>query len=145
MPELPEVEALRRALEPELTGRTIRRASVYRPEIISHPSAPDFQSSLQEAQIVRLERRGKFLRFCLETEDIMVIHLRMTGQISLVPPDYPVPKHTHMVLNLDDGRELRFTDTRRLGRLWLLRSGEPDEFTGMAALGPSPAISGRTA
>lgn len=138
MPELPEVEAVRRALSPELTGRSIQKVTLIRSDVIAWPEPKDFAGLLTDEKIGPLRRRGKYLGFPLEGGTTFWLHLRMTGKISLVPPEFAMPDHTHVILSLEDGRDLRFYDTRRFGRLWALREGEKDTVTGMADLGPEP-------
>lgn len=138
MPELPEVEAVRRALLPELAGRTILRVSIRREDVIAWPDPADFAAALQGRQIGNLDRRGKYLGFPLAGGARLWLHLRMTGRLSLVPPELPLPDHTHVILSLDDGRDLRFYDQRRFGRLWAFAPGEKDEVTGISRLGEEP-------
>ena len=138
MPELPEVETIRRVLEPQLRGRTISDVRVNRPEVVAHPGAEGFCSSLKGQALSGMGRRGKFLLFLLEGGGRVVLHLRMTGGLLLAPADLPQEKHTHLVFLLDNGAELRFADTRRFGRFWLVQSGEQDAFSGVGSLGREP-------
>lgn len=138
MPELPEVESIRRVLEPQLRGLAVRHVTATRPEIIAHPGAEEFCGRLAGQTVDHMERRGKFLTLCLAGGDRVILHLRMTGRLLLTPADYPEEKHTHLVFQLDDGRELRFCDTRRFGRFWLFRAGETDTYSGMDRLGMEP-------
>lgn len=138
MPELPEVETVRRVLEPQLVGRTIVRLALNRPDIVAHPAPEAFARAVTGARIAGMSRRGKFLSIDLEGGDAVVVHLRMTGCLFAVDAEQPLEKHTHLVFLLDDGQELRFVDTRRFGRFWLVAAGEPDEFTGRDKLGPEP-------
>lgn len=138
MPELPEVETIRRILEPQIMGRSILSITVYRPEIIEHPSAEQFAGFVTGANIRGMSRRGKFLSLRLDSGDTVWLHMRMTGQLLVTPPDYPTQKHTHIVFRLDNAMELRFIDTRRFGRFWLLHEWENDTFTGIAELGLEP-------
>lgn len=138
MPELAEVEMIRTVLEPQLCGRSVTRVAVLRPEVIAYPQPEQFARSICEAEIEKLCRRGKYLQIVLKNGCMAVIHLRMTGQLLAVPADYPVKKHTHVIFSLDDGRELRFIDMRRFGKLWLLQKDERDVYTGMQTLGPEP-------
>jgi len=137
MPELPEVETIRRVLEPQVSGRTIEQVILNRPEIISYPSAEMFQSGVAGVRIRGMDRRGKFLAMCLEGKRI-VLHLRMTGRLLLVPRHTAEEKHTHIVFRLDDGNELRFIDPRRFGRFWLVKEDEEDVKSGVHKLGPEP-------
>lgn len=145
MPELPEVETIRRVLEPQVQGLTIQDIGVDRPEIIEHPSADEFCGRLIGQTFDRAERRGKFLLLWLESGDYIVLHLRMTGCLLVTPADMPEEKHTHLVFRLNNGRELRFSDTRRFGRFWLLREGEEDTYSGIGKLGIEPSDPGLTA
>ena len=141
MPELPEVEAIRQVLEPQVQGLTIQDIGVHRPEIIAHPSAGEFCGRLMGQTFDRAERRGKFLLFWFESGDHMVLHLRMTGCLLITPADMPEEKHTHLVFRLSNGRELRFSDTRRFGRFWLIANGEADPYSGIEKLGVEPLAS----
>ncbi len=145
MPELPEVEAVRRVLEPQIQERAIEQIVVNRPEVIAHPTADAFCRRLMGQTIDRMTRRGKFLVILLKTSDTLIIHLRMTGCLLLTPSDFPEEKHTHLVFRLSNGKELRFSDTRRFGRFWLLEKGETDTYSGMEKLGREPFASDFTA
>lgn len=138
MPELPEVETVRRVLGPLCAGRRIERVSVRRPEVIAHPGAEEFCARLAGREIAGLGRRGKFLSILLADGGRVTLHLRMTGCLLLAPADHPEERHTHVVFALDGGEELRFSDMRRFGRFWLLEAGEEDERSGAGKLGPEP-------
>lgn len=138
MPELPEVETIRRVLEPQIRGLVIEQAAVRRPEVVAHPDAGELCRRLTGQTFDGMTRRGKFLVIALESGDRIIIHLRMTGCLLLTPADFPEEKHTHAVFRLSGGRELRFSDTRRFGRLWLIGRGEEDTYSGVAKLGMEP-------
>ncbi|MCC8058461.1 DNA-formamidopyrimidine glycosylase [Cloacibacillus sp.] len=142
MPELPEVETVRRILEPQLKGLRIVSVTVNHPAVIARPSPEEFCRLTAGRLISGMSRRGKFLSFCLENGGRIVLHLRMTGSLLLTPPAYPLEKHTHLIFHLDDGGELRFTDLRRFGRFWLIENGEEDIFSGINRLGPEPMDDG---
>ena len=74
----------------------------------------------------------------LESGDTLLLHLRMTGCLLAAPPEFPKEKHTHVVFQLSDGKELRFSDTRRFGRFWLIGAGEADPYSGIGKLGSEP-------
>lgn len=139
MPELPEVETVRRVIEPQITGRSIGSVTIRRNEIIAHPDAGEFVSLIAGKSIRGMYRRGKFLIIILEGNDTIVIHLRMTGYLIAAPADYPEEKHTHIIFHLGDGMELRFSDQRRFGRLWLIGKDEHDSYTGLSKLGLEPS------
>lgn len=138
MPELPEVETVRRIIEPQLSGRRAVRVTASRREIILRPSFNEFRREVESAVIERVGRRGKFLLIYLDSGAAVILHLRMTGRLLCAPPDFRSIPHTHVIFELDDGMELRFSDTRRFGRFWLVRSGEEDTFSGIGKLGPEP-------
>lgn len=142
MLELPEIEAIKRVIEPQIQGIAIEQVTVNRPEVIAHPAADEFCRCLTGQVFDSMTRRGKFLVIRLKSSDKIIIHLRMTGCLLVTPADYLEEKHTHLVLHLSGGRELRFSDTRRFGRFWLLRKGEADTYTGMEKLGAEPFESG---
>jgi formamidopyrimidine-DNA glycosylase len=138
MPELPEVETIRRTLEPQIKGSEITSVTVHRPEIVAHPAADDFCRLLVGQTVSAMTRRGKFLGIALTSGDSVILHLRMTGCLLATLPDYSQEKHTHVVFHLKNGMELRFSDTRRFGRFWLIRKGETDTYSGIDRLGLEP-------
>ncbi len=138
MPELPEIETIKRVIEPQIKGLAIQQITVNRPEVIARPAADEFCRQITAQIFTEIRRRGKFLILCMDSGDRLVLHLRMTGCLLMTPADYPEEKHTHLVFHLSDGRELHFSDTRRFGRFWLLRQGEADTYSGMEKLGKEP-------
>ncbi len=138
MPELPEVETVKSVIEPQVAGRTIERVAVRRPEVIAHPDAEAFCRRLAGQVFAGMARRGKFLVFHLASGGHVLLRLRMTGCLLATPGDCPEEKHTHVVFSLAGGKELRFSDTRRFGRFWLMESGEEDTYSGAASLGMEP-------
>lgn len=138
MPELPEVETVKRVLEPQLSGRVITKIVCPRPEIIAHPHAEVFFKKITGAKITGMGRRGKFILINLEHGATIIVHLRMTGQLVVTPATQVERKHTHIIFQLDNQEELRFIDPRRFGRLWLQEAGEEDNFSGISKLGPEP-------
>ena len=138
MPELPEIETIKSVIEPQIKGLTIENITVNRPEIISHPTADVFCKAIAGQNISSMARRGKFLIIHLKNESRIILHLRMTGCLLVTPPDYPMEKHTHIIMQLSNGMELRFSDTRRFGRFWLIQRGEEDTYSGIGKLGLEP-------
>src|SRR5215212_6899563 len=123
MPELPEVETIRRQLEPEITGRRIVAAEV-RDERWTRPEPPaDVERGLAGRTIERVERRGKYLLLHLEGDRTLAMHLRMTGNLLLEDGSFD-PPYLRAQLRLDGGRRLLFTDTRRFGHAVALRDHE---------------------
>ncbi len=137
MPELPEVETVRRSLARALAGRRIVSVkAVNWPRTIAEPAVDIFCAALCERHILGVERRAKYVLIRLDGAETIAVHLRMTGQLLVVPAATPVDQHTHIILELDDGRELRFHDTRKFGRWSLLG---PDGLRALEAkLGPEP-------
>lgn len=137
MPELPEVETVRRVLEPQLRGRSVVNVEINK-HVIAYPEESEFCARLGGKTFAAAERRGKYLLLNFTDGGRLIVHLRMTGCLLVTPADYPTEPHTHVVIELDNGRELRFADARRFGRMWLLASGEKDEVSGAGKLGKEP-------
>ncbi|WP_258359615.1 bifunctional DNA-formamidopyrimidine glycosylase/DNA-(apurinic or apyrimidinic site) lyase [Moorella sulfitireducens (nom. illeg.)] len=138
MPELPEVETIKRTLGPHVQGKTIAGVEVYHPGVIAVPDAGTFIHLLAGKTITGLDRRGKYLLFYLTGDCCLVAHLRMTGRLILTTANEPVLRHTHVIFRLADSSTLRWVDSRRFGRLYL---GEKDEVAvaaGLKKLGPEP-------
>jgi formamidopyrimidine-DNA glycosylase len=115
MPELPEVETLRRQLAPALEGRRIQAVEVRDPRW-SMPAPPEaVEDALRGRKIERAWRRGKYLVLSLEDDVHLVMHLRMTGNLLLDGRDAEEPGHLRVRMDLDDGRRLLFVDVRRFG------------------------------
>jgi len=132
MPELPEVQTVVATLAPRIIGRRIERLLHLRDDMLT-PAGFDFRQSVHGRSIAKLARRGKRIVFHLDDGNQFFIHLGMTGRLTVEPADSPPPPHTHLVLDLGGGKELRFRDPRRFGEIrWLgLDSGD-------ASLGPEP-------
>lgn len=125
MPELPEVETIRRQLEPEIVGCRIERVAVLDPRWTSPVPSRVVERGVAGRRIEAVERRGKYLLLRLEGGQTLVMHLRMTGNLLLDGTGAP---HLRAVLRLDDGRELCFTDVRRFGTGRVLADRELDAF-----------------
>lgn len=140
MPELPEVETVARGLREVLPGRRVLSVRLGKTDFIDDPAA--LEQDLPGGTFARIRRLGKYLLLDLEPrktpaeESSLLIHLGMTGQISVCPPETPVENHTHVFLALDDGRELRYNDVRRFGRMALLANGAHERVLG--GLGVEP-------
>jgi formamidopyrimidine-DNA glycosylase len=135
MPELPEVQTVVDTLQQaELLGRWIIDARVFWPRTIEPLAPHEFSQSIKDRRITGLGRRGKYILMHSDGPETILVHLRMTGSLNLVPADTPRDKHEHVVLGLDDGRELRFHDPRKFGRFTL--TTDPAEV--LAHLGPEP-------
>lgn len=145
MPELPEVETIKNVIEPQIRGATIQNVTVNRPEVVDYPDTETFCIHLAGQTISHMSRRGKYLTFHLISGDYFIMHLRMTGCLLVARPDRPTEKHTHVVFQLDNGLQMRFSDTRRFGRFWLLCGGEDDLYSGVESLGVEPLSGDLTA
>src|SRR5512134_1342806 len=159
MPELPEVETVRRQLEPELVGRRIEGVSIL-DERLTRPEPPrSVERSVSGRRVESVERRGKYLLIELDGDRTLALHLRMTGNLLLreaedrVVADLmeteplggprlyessPEPSHVRARFELDDGRELLFTDLRRFGQAIVLDRGDQLEDYFAARLGVEP-------
>ena len=138
MPELPEVETVRRTLQPKLTGLKFTGAQVLLPKIIRTPDPDEFKEILKDKKILNLGRRGKYLLINLSNGYTLAVHLRMTGRLVYCNGDRPVSKHTHVVLHLNNGCQLQFTDIRQFGRMWLAPTSSMNDLAGYKDLGIEP-------
>lgn len=141
MPELPEVETVVRVLRPQLIGRFITSFRCQWPRHIDRPGIEAFHRQIIGQHIHDLSRRGKYILFTLNEPDILIIHLRMSGHLAVVNADLPEDKHDHTIFSLDNGKELRFRDTRKFGRVYLVS----DHLEVLGNLGPEPLESTFTA
>ncbi len=137
MPELPEVETVRRGLALRLSGRRIVRAELRRPDL-RRPFPPMLAERLDGALIGDLRRRGKYILVELDDTGILLLHLGMSGRITTGGNNAPDEKHDHVVLTLDDGTVVRFNDPRRFGLLDYRPKSEIDAHPLLAAMGPEP-------
>ncbi len=134
MPELPEVENTVRDLKPLLVGRRVLDVRILWPRLVHGKSPEAFAVELTGRQIVNSDRRGKYLLFPLDNGRTWVVHLRMTGQLHVAPAQVEVERYVHAVLDLDNGQQLRYRDSRKFGRFYLV--DEPENVLGK--LGPEP-------
>ncbi len=124
MPELPEVEVIRRGLAPRLQNRRILAVAVGEKRLRQESSPGEFSRWLPGRSILELERRGKYLLCRLEGGVTLLLHLGMTGRLLLRPaPSQPLP-HAHLILQLEGGLELVFQDVRRFGQALVFPPGE---------------------
>jgi formamidopyrimidine-DNA glycosylase len=143
MPELPEVETVVRGLRAVLPGRRILTVRLGKTDFIENPAA--LERDLPGSRVHSVRRHGKFLVVELEpTRDSgqnfsLLIHLGMTGQIVVGPSEAPVVPHTHVFFALDDGREFRYTDIRRFGKMRILSAGTQEAALGKLGLDPLEA------
>ena len=145
MPELPEVETVRRGLADRVVGRRIDRVEVGRPRTVRRTSATEVIDGLTGASMIAADRRGKYLLCPLDTGDTVMFHLRMSGQLLLAADGAPRPAHTHVALSLagPDREQLLFVDPRTFGEVVVF---DPDhvevELPELARLGVDPLADG---
>lgn len=139
MPELPEVETVRKGLERLVLGKTIDTVTVLWPRIIELPEVPLFQAFLSGQEIIGVQRRGKFLILKLTDFDL-VSHLRMEGKYEYFPSAQTAiqDKHTHVIFQMQDGSQLQYRDVRKFGRMALVPKNQSSEYKGIKQLGPEP-------
>lgn len=138
MPELPEVETVRRTLEQLVIGKTISDVQIHWPKIIKQPAETNkFRTMITGQTIEKIARRGKYLLFYL-TDDVLISHLRMEGKYGLFQKDEPVDKHTHVIFSFTDDTELRYRDVRKFGTMHLLPKGSEFSTPPLKGLGIEP-------
>ncbi|HTW99373.1 MAG TPA: DNA-formamidopyrimidine glycosylase family protein, partial [Acidimicrobiales bacterium] len=142
MPELPEVETVRRGLERSVVGRLVEDVTVTGKRSIRRQSPAAFAAALRGRRLAAAGRHGKYLLVGLDDGATLVAHLRMSGQLLHVPSaGEPLAAHTHVRLGFEDGSELRFVDPRTFGELFVATehdaAGRPVE---LAALGVDPFL-----
>ncbi len=149
MPELPEVETVRRGLAPVLEGIQLTRVEARRPDL-RFPLPANFVQMLTGATILRLERRAKYLLGRLDREDTLVMHLGMSGRFEISHPEGesrpgqfhhavdPNPKHAHIVFETEAGVRVTYYDPRRFGYMALVNTATLDLHPWFAGLGPEP-------
>ena len=133
MPELPEVETIARKLKPDLVGKTILTADLRWSRTLAFPTPRKFKAQIQGQKIREVGRRAKFLTIQL-SDTTLLIHLRMSGDLTLRDSTIRPEPHDRLIIKLSGGRSLVFNDTRKFGRVWL--TSKPEDVLGK--LGPEP-------
>jgi len=142
MPELPEVETVRRGLAPALEGRTITRVEQNRADL-RIPFPDGFAQKLTGRRIIEIGRRAKYLLLHLDNSTIWLIHLGMSGRVLVDrATDAANKKHDHLVVFFDDGKRLVYHDARRFGLMTLLDAAESETHPLLSHLGPEPLAAG---
>lgn len=127
MPELPEVETTRRLIHPLIVGRTVGDVSVGRDRMLRRQQQPsDFARRLVGRKIIGTSRHGKRLMILLDEDFVWLVHLGMSGRLTVAEADEEAPPHTHVRVLLDDGSEIRFTDPRTFGYTLVATQDELD-------------------
>lgn len=138
MPELPEVETVRRSLLKKLVGRKITQVHVTMDKIVSPLLVDEFVEQATGKEILDIRRRGKYLLLDLSEQLTLIVHLRMTGKFIFCKAQDEVMKHTHVIFELDDGHHLRFVDQRQFGKVLLVPNEALHQVSGLSTLGPEP-------
>jgi len=141
MPELPEVETVVRGLRGPLVNRTFTGITVLWPNAIRTPSVAEIEQRLPGQRIEAINRRAKYLRFELSGGDTLFLHLKMSGNLLVEPATDPLDPHVRTIFDLDNGHQLRFRDTRKFGRVYLV----DDPAIVIGKLGPEPLADDFTA
>jgi formamidopyrimidine-DNA glycosylase len=138
MPELPEVETVKKTLNKTVMGKKIKAVTVLWENIIQYPKEVEaFKVELIDQRIEEIDRKGKFLIFYL-SDYALISHLRMEGKYAVVPEDEPLDKHTHVVFHFSDGMDLRYKDVRKFGTMHLYQKGSEFKQPPLNKLGPEP-------
>ncbi|EPX82600.1 bifunctional DNA-formamidopyrimidine glycosylase/DNA-(apurinic or apyrimidinic site) lyase [Salipiger mucosus] len=145
MPELPEVETVRRGLAPVMEGLRIARAEVNRPDL-RWPFPPRMAERLTGARVERLRRRSKYILADLDSGETLLVHLGMSGRMLISGDplgrfvhDHPAPaKHDHVVFHMESGARVTFNDPRRFGAMDLMPTDATEAHPLLAAIGPEP-------
>lgn len=137
MPELPEVETVKNTLIKEVKDKIIVSASVYWENIIAYPSVKEFERKIRNQKINDILRRGKWLMFELD-DYYLLSHLRMEGKYYIRRSDEPIEKHQHVIFHFSDGTDLRYHDTRKFGKMYLLSKENAFNEKPLSELGLEP-------
>ncbi len=137
MPELPEVETVRKGLKLRVLGRVIKGVKVHHNGIIEYPSVKEFKDMLRNQRINDINRYGKWLIFVLD-DYYLLSHLRMEGKYNIEGKNEALNKHEHVVFLLDDDTELRYMDVRKFGKMHLIDKEDIKTMGPLIELGLEP-------
>jgi len=145
MPELPEVETVRRGLAPVMEGQVIAHAAVNRPDL-RWPFPPNMAQRLTGQRVLQLRRRSKYILADLDSGETLLVHLGMSGRMMISGDplgqfvhNHPAPeKHDHVVLDMENGARITFNDPRRFGAMDLLPTAGQEQHKLLAGIGPEP-------
>ena len=136
MPEAPDLYVLREYLAPRIEGEVVDTASELRPLVIRNMVGKPLGEDISGRTIERLDRKGKLLLMSFSSGVSMVVSPMLTGELSLVEPEKNVLKSTILTVNLGVGKQLRYLDSKRMGQIYYLETGNVDEITRVADQGP---------
>lgn len=137
MPELPEVETVKETLKLKLIGKKIKDVKVYYDGIIAYPEVKEFSKQIKNLPIKDIKRRGKWLMFDLDNY-YLLSHLRMEGKYFFKNKKDKLDNHEHVVFTLDDDEELRYRDTRKFGKMYLIKKEDINSIGPIKDLGLEP-------
>ena len=137
MPELPEVETVKESLRKRLLKKRIMEATIYYDNLIAYPDVASFKKEIKGQTINELDRRGKFIIFVLD-DYYLLSHLRMEGKYFFKNSKDILSKHEHLVFKLDDDIELRYHDTRKFGKMYLIKKEDINKIGPLKDLGLEP-------
>lgn len=137
MPELPEVETVKENLKKRLINTKINDVKVLYNNIIAYPDTNTFEKTLKNKKVKDITRRGKFIIFDLE-DYYLLSHLRMEGKYFIKNKNDQINKHEHVIFNLDNNQELRYMDTRKFGKMFLIQKENIDTIGPLKELGLEP-------
>jgi formamidopyrimidine-DNA glycosylase len=138
MPELPEVETVKNELLPHVVGRHITGITLFWERIVRQPPLQEFYSRLVGQEITDITRRGKYLIFSLSSDDLWIVHLKMTGSLIIGQDSGEPPRFTRAIIHLDNDTSIFFRDPRKFGVMWLVKDTKDIE----SKLGPEPLGAG---
>lgn len=142
MPEMPEVEQVRKTLAPHIMNKKVEAVEIALARLIKHPTPEKFVEGLVGRTITSLGRKGKYLELHLDNTAKLIVHLRMTGALIVQMREEPAPKYAKIKFELSDGVTLWFTDIRTFGTLYLVH--DDCYIEGYETLGPEPLSAGFT-
>ena len=138
MPELPEVELVARSLDKLVSKRRIVAAKLLRERLVPESSPHEFAARLKNSNIEFVTRRGKHILFYLDSSQVLLTHLRMTGRFLLLPAERDLPKHTHAIFYFADDIRLVFQDQRHFGMMKIVSHEKLLETKELSCLAPEP-------
>ena len=140
MPELPEVETIKNELSPYIIGCNVTGVTFFWEGIVRRPSPGELTSRLIGQKIVGIQRRGKYLIVSLNSDDLLIFHMKMTGSLLIGKDSSEPPRFTRAIIHLDNGTSIFFRDSRKFGAMWLVK----DKDSVLPKLGPEPLEAGFT-
>lgn len=145
MPELPEVETVKNVIFPQIKNLPITNIQVHQHNVLMNQTSNDFQSNLMLKHVVNMTRRGKFLIFHLNDGSHLVVHLKLTGQLLVVPCHYAFIDHTYISIQFAANKQLRYIDVRGFGKVWYFPVDTAIDIEGLNSLGLEPFDNSLTA